>query len=120
MFGKGMIYKDASTKELLCLNWLGPFFIFYINNTYCAFFDYGTLNIFKMLVRLLFDFTCSFVFMISIYSDVKLFKLFLYVSAHLCLLVGGWTQSHQDDGGTPADGDIRRKWEDLKSRGHHA
>ena len=34
--------------KLLCLNSPGPSFIFYINNTYRAFLDYGTLNILKM------------------------------------------------------------------------
>ena len=90
------------------------FFIFYINNTYCAFLDYGTLTILKCLaerfVRLLFGFTCSFVFMISVYSDVNSCKLFLYVSAYFYLPIGGGLQ-HM--------GDIRRKWVDLKSRRHH-
>ena len=55
-------------------------------------------------VRLLFDFTCIFVFMISVYSDVNSFKLFLYDSAYFCLLISGGTQSHQDVGGTPTHG----------------
>ena len=63
----------------------------------------------QRLVRLLFDFNGSFVFMISVYSDVNSFKLFLYVSAYFCLLIGGGggggvvggggTQTHQDVGG---------------------
>ena len=43
----------------------------------------------QRLVRLQFDFNCSFVFMISVYFDVNSFKLFLYVSAYFCLLIGG-------------------------------
>ena len=43
----------------------------------------------QRLVRLQFDFNCSFVFMISVYSDVNSFKLFLYVSAYFRLLIGG-------------------------------
>ena len=61
------------------------FFIFYISNTYYAFLDYGTLTILlkymaQRFARLLFDFTCRFVFMISVYSDVNSFKLFLYIT----------------------------------------
>ena len=55
----------------------------------------------QRFVKLLFDFTCSFVFMISVYSDVNPFKFFLYVSAYFCLPIGGGTQSHQDVGGNP-------------------
>ena len=64
----------------------------------------------QRFVRLLFvfDFTCSFVFMISVYPDVNSFKLFPYVSAYFCLPIGGGTQSQ-----------IRRKWGNLKSQGHH-
>ena len=58
----------------------------------------------QRFVRLLFDFISSFIFMISVYSDVNLFKLFPYVSAYFCLLIGAGTQSHQDDGGTPTHG----------------
>ena len=58
----------------------------------------------QKFVRLLFDFTCSFVFMLSIYSDVNLFKRFFYVSSYFCLLIGGGTQSHKDVGGTPTHG----------------
>ena len=43
----------------------------------------------QRFVRLLFDFTCIFVFMISVYSDVNLFKLFPCVSAYFCLPIGG-------------------------------
>ena len=61
------------------------FFILYISNTYYAFLDYGTLTILlkymaQRFARLLFDFTCRFVFMISVYSDVNSFKLFLYIT----------------------------------------
>ena len=109
MFGKGMIYRDASTKKLLCLNWLGPFFLSSTQTTVTVPFLIMVHWIFlkcmtHSFVRLLFDFTCSFVFMISVYSDVKLFKLFLYVSAYFCSPIGGGTQSHQDDGGTPTHG----------------
>ena len=71
-------------------------------------------------VRLLFDFTCSFVFMISVYPDVNSLKFFPYVSA-IFLFADRWgTQSYQDDGGGLQHiGDIRRKWGDLKSQGHH-
>ena len=59
----------------------------------------------QMFVRLPFDFTCSFVFMISVYSDVNSFKLFLYVIAYFCLPISGrGTQGHQDDEGTPTNG----------------
>ena len=58
----------------------------------------------QRFVRLLFDFTFSFVFMISVYSDVNSLNVFPYVSAYFCLLIGGGTQSHQDDRGTPAHG----------------
>ena len=54
--------------------------------------------------RLLFDFTCSFVFMISVYSDTNSFRLLLYFSLYFCLPIGGGTQSHQDVGGTPTPG----------------
>ena len=50
----------------------------------------------KRFVRLLFGFTCSFFFMISVYSDVNFFKLFLYVSAYFYLPIGGELQ-HIDD-----------------------
>ena len=61
----------------------------------------------QRFVRLLFDYTCSFVFIISVYSDGNSFKLFLYVRAYLCLPNGGKTHSYQDDEGTPTHGDIR-------------
>ena len=73
----------------------------------------------QRFVRLLFNFTCSFVSMISVYYDVNLFKLFLRVRTYFCLPIGGETQSHQDVGGLQHIGDIRRKWGDLKTRGHH-
>ena len=83
----------------------------------------------QRLVRLQFDFNCSFVFMISVYFDVNSFKLFLYVSAYFCLLIGGGGggggggEGGYSDSlrcwGTPTQGDIRRKCGDLKSRGHH-
>ena len=63
---------------------------------------------------MLFDFTCSFVFMISIYSDINLFKLFPYVSTYFCLLIGGGTQSHQDGGGTPTHGGYQEGMGELK------
>ena len=45
----------------------------------------------QRFVRLLFDFTCSFVFMISVYSNGNSFKLFLDVSTCFCLAIdGGW------------------------------
>ena len=43
--------------------------------------------------------------MISVYSDVNSFKLFLYVSAYFYLPIGGGLQHI---------GDIRRKWGGLK------
>ena len=63
------------------------FFILYINNTYYVFLDYGTLTILlkcmaQRFVRLLFDVTCRFVFMISVYSDVNsscMSRIFLFV-----------------------------------------
>ena len=58
--------------------------------------------------------------MVRGFSDVNSFKLFLYVSTYFCLPIGGGTQSHQDIGGLQHMGNISRKWEDLKSRGHHA
>ena len=58
----------------------------------------------QRFVRLLFDFTFSFVFMISVYSDVNLLNVFPYVSAYFCLPIGGGTQNHQDDRGTPTHG----------------
>ena len=44
---KRWLGKDVSTKSCL-FKLTRTFFIFYINNTYCAFLDYGTLNILKM------------------------------------------------------------------------
>ena len=58
----------------------------------------------QRFVRLLFNFSYSFVFMISVYYDVNLFKLFLYVSIYFWLLIGGRIQSHQYVGGTPTHG----------------
>ena len=58
--------------------------------------------------------------MISIYSDVNLFKLFPYIST-IFLFADRWgAQSHQDDGGGLQHiRDIKRKWGDVKSQGHH-
>ena len=81
----------------------------------------------QRFARLLFNFTCSFVFMISIYSAylyvklcVYLFKLFPYIST-IFLFADRWgAQSHQDDGGGLQHiRDIKRKWGDVKSQGHH-
>ena len=55
----------------------------------------------QRFVRLLFDFTCKFVFMVSVYSDENSFKFFMYVSANFGLPMGGGTQSYQDVGGAP-------------------
>ena len=55
----------------------------------------------QRFVRLLFDFTCKFVFMVSVYSDENSFKFFMYVSANFGLPMGGRTQSYQDVGGAP-------------------
>ena len=55
----------------------------------------------QRFVRLLFDFTCSFVFMISVYSDVNSFKLLPYLSTYFWLSIGCGTQSRQNDGATP-------------------
>ena len=55
----------------------------------------------QRVVRLLFDFTCKFVFMVSVYSDENSFKFFMYVSANFGLPMGGGTQSYQDVGGAP-------------------
>ena len=73
----------------------------------------------QSFVRLLFDFTCSFDFMVNVYSDVNLFKLFSYLSTYFCLPIGGGTQSRQDDGGTPTDGGYLEKMGDFKNQGHH-
>ena len=73
----------------------------------------------QRFVRLLFDFTCSFDFMINVYCDVNLFQLFSYVTTYFCLPIGGGTQSHQDDGGTPTDGGYLEKMGDFKNQGHH-
>ena len=75
----------------------------------------------QRFVRSRFDFTCSFVFMINVYSDVDSFKLLLYVSTYFSLPIGGVTQSHQDDGmmgGLQHIGYISKKWRDLISWGH--
>ena len=55
----------------------------------------------QRFVRLLFDFTYKFVFMVSVYSDENSFKFFMYVSANFGLPMGGGTQSYQDVGGAP-------------------
>ena len=68
----------------------------------------------QRFVRLLFDFTCSFDFMINVYCDVNLFKLFSYVSTYFCLPIGRGTHSHQDDGGLQQMEDIWRRWGTLK------
>ena len=73
----------------------------------------------QRFVRLLFNFTCSFVFILSLYYDVNLFELFLQVSTFFCLPIGEGTQRYQDVGGTATQVDIRRKWRGLKSRGYH-
>ena len=61
-------------QHLLCLSWLW-------------YTEYSCTK--QRFVRLLFDFTCNFVLMISVYFDVNSFKLFLYVSAYFCLPIGG-------------------------------
>ena len=48
----------------------------------------------QSFVRLPFDFTFSFVFMISVYSDVNSFKLFLHVSAYFQQPIGRGTPTH--------------------------
>ena len=83
------------------------FFIFYISNTVPFLIMVHWISLTCMAQRfgrLLFDFTCSFVFMISVYSDTNSFKLLLYDSVYFYLPIGGGTQSHQDDGGTPIPG----------------
>ena len=94
--------------KLLCLNSLGPFLsskwttltVLFLIMIHWIFLKYMA----QRFIRLLFDFTGSFVYMISVYSDVNSLKLFPYVSAYFCLPIGGRTQSHQDDGGTPTHG----------------
>ena len=50
----------------------------------------------RRFVRLIFNFTCSFAFMINVYYDVNLFERFQYFSTYLSLPIGGETQSQQD------------------------
>ena len=38
------------------------------------------------------------------YMNYMNYKLFPYVRAYFCLPIGGETQSHQDDEGTPTHG----------------
>ena len=68
----------------------------------------------QRFVRLLFDFTCSFDFMINVYCDVNLFQLFSYVTTYFCLPIGGGFRVIKMMGGLQQMEDIWRKWGTLK------